>query len=53
MRTSIRILKGFKVILNDFYKDFKGISNGILWRFNRIFKDFLRDYIRMDSIGLL
>ena len=37
---SIMILKGFKVILKDFYKGFKVISNGILWRFEGVLKDF-------------
>ena len=52
---SVRFLKGFlKGCHKDFYKDskgiqsystgflhgFKGISKGILWRFNGILKDF-------------
>ena len=40
LTNSIRILKGFKEILKDFYKDFEVISKRILWRFNGILKDF-------------
>jgi len=40
IRISIRILKGFKVILKDIYKVSQGISKGIQWRFNGILKDF-------------
>ena len=29
------------MIINDFYKDFEGISKGILRRFNGILKGFL------------